>query len=67
MKKIWDISPPVAPGSPVFPGDTPYAQEWSATLAPDCPVNVSRITLSPHVGAHADAPLHYDPLGAAIG
>ncbi|MBP7353639.1 MAG: arylformamidase, partial [Comamonas sp.] len=29
--------------------------------------NVSAITLSPHVGAHADAPLHYDPQGAAIG
>jgi arylformamidase len=67
MKKMWDISPPVAPGSPVFPGDTPYEQEWSATLAPGCPVNVSRITLSPHVGAHADAPLHYDPDGAAVG
>jgi arylformamidase len=67
MKQLWDISPPVAPGSPVFPGDTPYAQEWSATLAPGCPVNVSRITLSPHVGAHADAPLHYDPDGAPIG
>ena len=61
MKRLWDISPPVAPGSPVFPGDTPYEQEWSATLSPGCPVNVSRITLSPHVGAHADAPLHYDP------
>ncbi|MEO7392638.1 MAG: arylformamidase [Ramlibacter sp.] len=67
MKKVWDISAPVAQGSPVFPGDTPYAQEWSATLAPDCPVNVSRITMSPHVGAHADAPLHYDPMGAPIG
>jgi len=22
MKKLWDISPPVQPGSPVFPGDT---------------------------------------------
>jgi len=66
-KRLWDISPPVAPGSPVFPGDTPYSQEWSATLAPDCPVNVSRITMSPHVGAHADAPLHYDPQGATIG
>lgn len=66
-KRIWDISPPVAPGSPVFPGDTPYGQEWSATLGPGCPVNVSRITLSPHVGAHADAPLHYDEHGEAIG
>jgi arylformamidase len=67
MKKLWDISPPVAPGSPVFPGDTPYFQEWSASLGPDNPVNVSRLTLSPHVGAHADAPLHYDAGGAAIG
>lgn len=67
MKRIWDISPPVAPGSPVFPGDTPYEQHWSAALGPGCPVNVSRITLSPHVGAHADAPLHYDAEGAPVG
>ncbi len=67
MKRIWDISPPVGPGAPVFPGDTPYAQQWSAALGPGNPVNVSRITLSPHVGAHADAPLHYDPAGASIG
>jgi arylformamidase len=67
MSRIWDISPPVGRGSPVFPGDTPYTQEWSATLGAGCPVNVGRITMSPHVGAHADAPLHYDAGGAAIG
>lgn len=67
MKKLWDISPPVHEGSPVFPGDTPYRQQWAATLTADCPVNVSAISLSPHVGAHADAPLHYDPEGAAVG
>ncbi len=67
MKKLWDISPPVHAGAPVFPGDTPYAQQWCATIGPGCPVNVSAITLSPHVGAHADAPLHYDADGAAIG
>jgi arylformamidase len=67
MQRIWDISPPVAAGAPVFPGDTPYQQQWAATLAPGCPVNVSTITLSPHVGAHADAPLHYDADGAPIG
>jgi arylformamidase len=66
-KRIWDISPPVMASSPVFPGDTPYSQEWSAKLGPGCPVNVSRITLSPHVGSHADAPLHYDEAGATIG
>ncbi|MCA0175542.1 MAG: arylformamidase [Proteobacteria bacterium] len=67
MTHIWDISPPVDPASPVFPGDTPYAQQWVAQIAPGCPVNVSAVTHSPHVGAHADAPLHYDPAGAAIG
>lgn len=67
MPRLWDISPPVGEGAPVFPGDTPYQQRWAATIAPGCPVNVSTLTLSPHVGAHADAPLHYDPRGAAIG
>ncbi|MDH6590816.1 arylformamidase [Variovorax sp. TBS-050B] len=65
--RIWDISPPVHEGAPVFPGDTPYRQRWAATISPGCPVNVSEITLSPHVGAHADAPLHYDPEGEPIG
>ncbi len=66
-RRLWDISPPVHAGSPVFPGDTPYSQQWAATIGPGCPVNVSAVTLSPHVGAHADAPLHYDPAGAPIG
>ena len=66
-RKLWDISPPVDARAPVFPGDTAYAQRWSATIGADCPVNVSAVTLSPHVGAHADAPLHYDGQGATIG
>lgn len=64
---LWDISPPVDGNAPVFPGDTPYRQRWSATIGGDCPVNVSAVELSPHVGAHADAPLHYDPAGVSIG
>ena len=63
-RRLWDISPPVHAASPVFPGDAPYAQRWAATLGPGCPVNVATLTLSPHTGAHADAPLHYDPEGA---
>ena len=67
MPRLWDISPPVHAASPVFPGDAAYAQRWNARIAPGCPVNVATITLSPHTGAHADAPLHYDDAGAAIG
>jgi arylformamidase len=67
MPQLWDISPPVAADSPVFPGDTPFARRWQARIGPGCAVNVSMLTLSPHTGAHADAPLHYDNAGAAIG
>jgi arylformamidase len=65
--RLWDISPPVHAGAPVFPGDTPYVQRWVSSIAPGNPVNVSSLTLSPHTGAHADAPLHYDNTGDAIG
>jgi arylformamidase len=70
MGKIWDISPSIAPATPVFPGDTPFSQAWTAKIGPGCPVNVSAITMSVHLGAHADAPLHYSgaddalPIGA---
>ncbi len=67
MTRLWDISPPVHAASPVFPGDAHYEQRWTATIAPGCPVNVSTLTLSPHTGAHADAPLHYDPEGMPVG
>jgi arylformamidase len=66
-KKLWDISPAIAPDSPLFPGDTAYSQQWTATIAPGCPVNLSAITMSPHIGAHADAPLHYGAGAATIG
>jgi arylformamidase len=67
MRRLWDISPPVAPDTPHFPGDTAYSQRWAAQIGPGCPVNVAAITLSPHLGAHADAPLHYARDAAAIG
>lgn len=67
MKTLWDISPPVAADSPLFPGDTAYSQQWTARIGPGCPVNLSAITMSPHIGAHADAPLHYGPGAPPIG
>jgi arylformamidase len=67
MKKLWDISPFVDEASPVFPGDTAYSQRLHFGLDESCPVNVHALTLSPHVGAHADAPLHYAAGAAAIG
>ena len=66
MRHLWDISPAIGPDFPVFPGDAPFSMRWTSTLDARCPVNVSELTLSPHTGAHTDAPLHYDRHGAAI-
>jgi arylformamidase len=66
-RKLWDISPPVDENAAVFPGDTAYSQTLHFSLAPGCPVNVNSITLSPHTGAHADAPLHYANGAASAG
>jgi arylformamidase len=62
--RIRDISQPIRPGLPVWPGDTEVGFERTWTLGPECPVNVSRLTLSTHAGTHADAPFHYDAEGA---
>ena len=65
-RRLYDISQPLRPDLPVWPGDTPFGLERTWVLDGDCPVNVSRLTLSTHSGAHADAPLHFDAAGAAI-
>ncbi len=67
MKRLWDISPALGPATPPFPGDQAYEQRWTARIGPGCPVNLTALTLSPHLGAHADAPLHYADDAPAIG
>jgi arylformamidase len=56
--RLRDISILVRPGTPEWPGDTPYQCGWTWEMAKGSSVNVSTITTSPHVGTHADAPLH---------
>ena len=66
MIRIWDISPPLSAATPTWPGDTRFEAVRNWHIDDACPVNVSRITMSTHTGAHADAPFHYDPSGKAI-
>lgn len=55
---LRDISVALREGTPEWPGDTPYACAWTAQMARGSSVNLSSITMSPHVGTHADAPVH---------
>lgn len=63
--RVYDISRPLSSGTATWPGDTPYSIDWPMRIAHGASVNVSRWTLSPHVGTHADAPRHYREGGAS--
>jgi arylformamidase len=63
---LRDITQSLAPGTPMWPGDTPFTATRTWAYGPGCPVNVSRFECSTHAGTHADAPLHYDADGDAI-
>ncbi len=54
----FDATVPCAPGTPPWPGDTPFSCGWTMRLEAGDSVNLSSVTMSPHVGTHADAPLH---------
>ncbi|MBA4072908.1 MAG: hypothetical protein C0497_13875 [Gemmatimonas sp.] len=55
---LIDISVTLAPHTPEWPGDTPFSCGWTWRVSDGASVNLSAITSSPHVGTHADAPLH---------
>ncbi|HEX9309549.1 MAG TPA: cyclase family protein, partial [Gemmatimonadaceae bacterium] len=55
---LRDISVMVNPDTPEWPGDTPFTCGWASLIGAGASVNVSSFNSSPHVGTHADAPLH---------
>jgi len=63
---IFDISPRVCRATGVFPGDVPFERTLSMTRDAGQSVNLSSIRSTVHLGAHADAPWHYDDEGLDI-
>ena len=61
---LHDISVLTGAWTPEWPGDTPFSCGWAARIADGSSVNLTTITSSPHVGTHADAPLHVMDAGA---
>jgi arylformamidase len=55
---LYDVSVAVRVGTPEWPGDAPFGCGWTARIAEGASVNLSTVAGSPHVGTHADAPLH---------
>jgi len=57
--RLYDISPLVDEKTAVWPGDTPFSKKEILRIADGASVDLSTITLTCHMGAHADAPSHY--------
>lgn len=66
MPRVYDITVPLAPGIPVYPGDPPFVLERLPPSAGAAPFNLSRMSLSTHTGTHVDAPAHFRTGGATI-
>lgn len=65
-REIWDITPIVSPRLAVFPGDTPFRREIALDLNAGHNITLSAIHSTVHLGAHTDAPNHYDQSGKPI-
>jgi arylformamidase len=63
---IIDISIPIGPETPVWPGDPPVLVEPVARVADGDPADVSRLTLGTHTGTHVDPPAHFLPGTATV-
>lgn len=66
IARLIDISPVLSPRIAVWPGDTPYRRTVNASIADGANIDLSQVTTTVHVGAHADAPNHYAADGQGI-
>lgn len=64
---ILDISPRIDSELAVWPGDVPFQRRVSMSLETGDHLGLSSIHSTVHLGAHADAPNHYQKGGAGIG
>lgn len=57
--QIYDISLPISPDMPVWPGDPAVILEKVSSMDLGAHDNVSRLACSVHTGTHVDAPHHF--------
>lgn len=63
---IYDISLPVSPHLPVWPGDPSIQMERFSRIEDGAAANVSRIAMGLHTGTHVDAPYHFLAEGSKV-
>lgn len=63
QRRLIDISPPLSPQTDVWPGDTKLSIRRVMDMGAGASCNVTTITTTVQIGAHADAPLHFSADG----
>jgi arylformamidase len=63
---IIDISPLITEQIAVWPGDTPLRRHVLCDISAGSNIDLSSINSTVHIGAHADAPRHYNRHGVTI-
>lgn len=64
--RIVDISLPISPSLPVWPGDPPVRIERLSLISEGADANVSQISCGVHMGTHVDAPSHFIDSGLGV-
>jgi arylformamidase len=62
----FDISMPIRPSMPTFPGDPPTAIDSLRSIALGDPYNLSVLSMGTHSGTHVDSPSHFLAGGVSI-
>ena len=57
--KIHDVTLPISPAMPVWPGDPAVVLEQVSSMDAGAHDNISRLACSVHTGTHVDAPHHF--------
>ncbi len=66
--EVIDISQPVETKTACFPGDVPFSRQITVTHEDSKVINLTSFTMSPHVGTHADSPIHiYGDMASGVG
>ena len=63
---IFDVSLPLGPTTPLYPGDPPFVLDMYRTFAGGDSTCGSRLSMGSHNGTHIDAPLHFIENGAPV-
>ena len=64
MTRIYDLSRTISTATAVWPGDAPFSFQHVVRIEGGAGYNLTKVSMSPHTGTHADAPWHFERDGS---